>query len=75
MRNIIKISQIESNRFELKQENCDLNILIEDAIKTLQPLADEKSIALNTELEPLFTLKLDTGPLTANPSQHHRKRH
>lgn len=59
VRNIIKISQIESNRFELKQENCDLNIIIEQAIKTLQPLADEKNITISKKLEPLFTLKLD----------------
>ncbi|MCB9073091.1 MAG: CHASE2 domain-containing protein [Bdellovibrionaceae bacterium] len=59
VRNIIKISQIESNRFELKQENCDLNTLIVQAIKTLQPLADEKHISITTQLEPLFTLKLD----------------
>lgn len=59
VRNIIKISQIESNRFELKQENCDLNVIIEQAIKTLQPLADEKQIAITRELEPMFTLKLD----------------
>lgn len=59
VRNIIKISQIESNRFELKQENCDLNILIEQAIKTLKPLAVEKKITMTTKLEPMFTLKLD----------------
>jgi two-component system, OmpR family, phosphate regulon sensor histidine kinase PhoR len=59
VRNIIKISQIESNRFELKQENCDLNVLVEQSVKTLQPLAEEKKITITTKLEPLFTLKLD----------------
>lgn len=59
VRNIIKISQIESNRFELKQENCDLNKIIEQAVKTLKPLADEKELRITHALEPLFTLKLD----------------
>lgn len=59
VRNIIKISQIESNKFELKHENCDLNILMSQVVKSLQPLAEEKMLTIKTSLDPLFTLKLD----------------
>ena len=59
VKNILKISQIEANRFQLKLEPCDINILIQNAIQIIKPLADEKRLVLLSELEPLFSLNCD----------------
>lgn len=59
VKNILKISQIESDRFQLKREPCDINLVVSEATQILKPLADEKSISLSAELEPLFSIKCD----------------
>ncbi len=59
VKNILKISQIESNRFEIKHEPCDINEVITEATRILKPLADEKQITLSESLEPLFSIKCD----------------
>lgn len=59
VKNILKISQIESNRFAIKREPCDINGVITEATMILKPLADEKQIALISTLEPLFSIKCD----------------
>lgn len=59
VKNILKISQIESNRFKIKQEPGDMNKMIEQAIAILSPLAEEKSIRIETHLEPLFSINCD----------------
>jgi len=35
------------------QENCDLSIIVSDAIKLLRPLADQKNTRLKSQLEPV----------------------
>ncbi len=59
VKNILKISQIEANRFQLRLEPCDINVLIQNAVQNIKPLADEKGLSLLTELEPLFSLNCD----------------
>jgi len=59
VKNILKISQIESDRFQLKREPCDINDIIAEALRILTPLAEEKSIQITSELEPLFSIKCD----------------
>lgn len=59
VKNILKISQIESNRFQIKREPCDINDVVTEATRILKPLADEKEIALVVALEPLFSIKCD----------------
>lgn len=59
VKNILKISQIESNRFQIKREPCDINDVVNEATRILKPLADEKDIVLTIQLEPLFSIKCD----------------
>lgn len=59
VKNILKISQIESNRFLLKIEPCDINSLINNGVNIIRPLAEEKSIIIREKLEPLFSINCD----------------
>lgn len=59
VKNILKISQIESNRFNLKKEPCDINRLLQQAVTILAPIADEKKINLNMHLATLFSINCD----------------
>ncbi len=59
VKNILKISQIESNRFLLKIEPCDINSLIKNGVSMIRPLADEKDIVIQENLEPLFSINCD----------------
>ncbi|MBY0316602.1 MAG: CHASE2 domain-containing protein, partial [Bdellovibrionales bacterium] len=59
VKNILKISQIESNRFNLKKEPCDINLLIRQAVAILAPIAEEKKITLNSHLDTLFSISCD----------------
>ncbi len=59
VKNILKISQIEANRFHLKLEPCDINSLLYNAIQMIKPLAEEKKLTINASLEPLFSINCD----------------
>lgn len=59
VKNILKISQIEANRFHLKLEPCDINSLLNNAIQMIKPLAEEKKLTIEASLEPLFSLNCD----------------
>ena len=59
VKNILKISQIEANRFQLKLEPCDINNLIKNAILLITPLAEEKKLIIREQLEPLFSINCD----------------
>jgi signal transduction histidine kinase len=59
VKNILKISQIEANSFQLKIEPCDINTLIKNAVQAIKPLADEKNLKIQEHLEPLFSINCD----------------
>jgi two-component system, OmpR family, phosphate regulon sensor histidine kinase PhoR len=59
VKNILKISQIEANSFQLRLEPCDINSLIQNAVQIIKPLADEKMLVINENLEPLFSINCD----------------
>ncbi|MEK6555994.1 MAG: ATP-binding protein, partial [Bdellovibrionota bacterium] len=56
---ILQITRVESRDFRIKKEARDLNELIETALERLQPLAANKRISLNAELEPMFLIEVD----------------
>lgn len=60
VKNILKISQIESDRFTIKKDPCDINEIIQQVITSVSPLAIEKSIQIDTKLEPLFSINCDS---------------
>lgn len=59
IQSILKLLRVESRDFKLNKEVADLNESIEQAIANLRPLAAEKSIWVQTELEPLFSTEFD----------------
>ena len=56
---ILNFQKIESQELRLNIKSNDINIIIEEVIERLKPLAEEKNIALETELEPMFAAEFD----------------
>lgn len=57
---ILQISRVESTDFKLRKEASDINEIILQVIEQLRPLALEKSIRLDTKLEPMFLIEIDS---------------
>ncbi|MCC7404813.1 MAG: CHASE2 domain-containing protein [Bdellovibrionales bacterium] len=57
---ILQITRVESKDFKLNKEASDVNELIVNVISQLHPLADAKQIALETKLEPMFLIEIDS---------------
>ncbi|WP_413287984.1 ATP-binding protein [Bdellovibrio sp. HCB337] len=60
IQSILKVLRVESRDFKLNKEVADINEIIEEAIQQLRPLAFEKNIRIQTELEPMFSVEFDT---------------
>lgn len=58
--NILDLSRVESQQIKLNLQPKDINSVLEDVIAKSQYLADQKNIQVITELEPLFTVKVDS---------------
>lgn len=60
IQSILKVLRVESRDFKVHKEVADINEVIEEAINQLRPLATEKNIRIQTELEPMFSAEFDT---------------
>lgn len=56
---ILNLSRIESQKVILNKKSNDINILIQQALKRLKPLAQQKNIQVEESLEPLFSIECD----------------
>lgn len=56
---ILNFQKIESQEVRLHHKSHDINLLIEEAVQRLRPLATDRGIQLQLELEPMFALELD----------------
>ena len=56
---ILQITKVESRDFKLNKDAADINKVIEATVKKLQPLAQQKSISMELELEPMFSIEID----------------
>lgn len=56
---ILQISRVESRQISLHRQAVDLNQTIEEVIQQLLPIAQQKSIEIESKLEPLFTVEAD----------------
>jgi len=56
---ILNLSKMESQKVILKKKSNDINQLIEQALKRLKPLANQKNIQMEPSLEPLFSIECD----------------
>lgn len=59
IQSILQVSRIESSDFKVKKEALDINQIIENVIDQLTPLAKEKNISIDKNLEPLFSVEID----------------
>ncbi|MFN8846861.1 MAG: ATP-binding protein [Bdellovibrionales bacterium] len=59
IQSILKVMRVESRDFQLNLHSTDLNELIEDALESLGPLAQDKQLEIEKKLEPLFLADLD----------------
>jgi len=61
LNNIIDISRIEANTFNLHKQNCDLNALMSDLKKEFDPIAKQKGLQLFFQGKnvPLFSTDLE----------------
>lgn len=57
---ILQISRVESTDFKLCKEASDINEIVLQVVDQLKPLAAEKSIRLDTKLEPMFLVEIDS---------------
>jgi len=56
---ILQVNQIDCEELKLQREFKDINVLIEQCVHALTPIALQKEIRLVTILEPLFPIPLD----------------
>lgn len=57
--NILSLGRIESREMKLQTATRDLNALLEQVVRSIQPIATEKRIEIICDFEPLFSLRLD----------------
>ena len=56
---ILNLSRVESEAVKLHLNTKDLNALIDEVVQRFRPIADEKGIQIITELEPIFSFRMD----------------
>lgn len=59
IQSILQLLKIESRDFKIQRQVGDINETIEDSIRQLQPLAQQKQIEITSQLEPLFSIEGD----------------
>lgn len=59
IQSILKILKVESKDFHLTIEVADINELVSKALQQVEPLAKEKNIFIQAQLEPLFSVEVD----------------
>lgn len=60
IQSILKILKVESRDFHLNKGVTDINELVKTVIHLIKPLAQEKQISLEDNLEPLFSIEVDS---------------
>ena len=61
---ILELARVESNEIKVQRVSKDINKLIEDCVKKLEFEARRKGIAIELNLEPLFSIPID-APLVS----------
>ena len=56
---VLNLSKIESQKVILNKKSNDINSLIQQALKRLRPLAQQKHLEIEEVLDPLFSIELD----------------
>jgi len=56
---ILNLSRIESQKVTLNKSSNDINKIIENCLKRMRSLAQQKNIIFETKFEPLFSIECD----------------
>lgn len=56
---ILQLTRVEARDIKLTKEVCDLNAIVQDVLERIKPLAVQKNVSIETDLEPLFSMELD----------------
>ena len=56
---ILNFQRIESQELKLNKKNHDINVMVEDVLQRLQPLAQDRGVLVAHELEPMFPVEFD----------------
>ncbi len=59
IQSILNLLRVESRDFKIRKEVSDINEIIEEALQQIGPLARERQITVQKELEPIFSLEFD----------------
>lgn len=57
---MLQVSRVESGTFKFRKEATDLNEVIENVYNQVLPLAKQKKISMSLNLEPLFSIEIDS---------------
>ena len=60
IQSILQVTKVEAKDFKIQKEVTDINENIERVFGRLQPLAFEKGLKLEAQLEPMFSIEADT---------------
>ncbi len=60
IQSILKVLKVESRDFRIHREICDINQLVDEAVASLNSLANEKNLVLIVETVPIFSIEADT---------------
>jgi signal transduction histidine kinase/sensor domain CHASE-containing protein len=63
VKTVRKINKVGLNEFKLELESCQLDLLVNDALAIVKPLAEAKKIKLLNQVEPGFTVKAHCSSL------------
>ena len=59
IQSILRVSQVETQGFQIHKNTSDINEIIGNITRQLSPLAKEKQITIEENLEPIFLIELD----------------
>jgi two-component system phosphate regulon sensor histidine kinase PhoR len=57
---ILQISRMESSQIQVRRDPVDINELVDKVLRQLTPLARDKQQNLDTKLEPMFSIEVDS---------------
>ena len=60
IQSILQVTKVEAKDFKIQKEVTDINENIDRVFGRLQPLAFEKGLKLEAQLEPMFSIEADT---------------
>lgn len=61
IQSILQVTKVEAKDFQIQKEVMDINDIIERVYIGLQPLAKEKGLKIEKELEPMFSIEADSN--------------